>query len=200
MLRVLRATFPSKALPSWIRADFSSGESRCAGVVQWQNGSFPSCLDYVAGAVARCSRRRSHLSRDDAAKRRRAAEFRKTYRTRQGRQERGRHGPLDATSGCRDDESMPVICPTCQIFLYPSNARMTSRKKPHARRARFSVICPVQSHSEKYSISVFPKSILQAVPSRPTGGAYRDRHGRGMRCGGRGSVGRARGRRADCSP
>jgi hypothetical protein len=29
----------------------------------------------------------------------------------------------------RDDEPMPVICPTRQIFSLPSNRRMTSRKK-----------------------------------------------------------------------
>jgi hypothetical protein len=34
------------------------------------------------------------------------------------------------------------------------------------------------------------KSALQPAPSRPTRGAYRDRHGRGVGCGGRGSVGR----------
>jgi hypothetical protein len=33
-----------------------------------------------------------------------------------------------------------------------------------------------------------PKSDLCPLPSRPTGGAYRDRHGRGAGCGGRGSV------------
>jgi hypothetical protein len=38
-----------------------------------------------------------------------------------------------------------------------------------------------------------PKSPLYPRPSRPKQGAYRDRHGRGMRCGGRGSVGRAMG-------
>jgi hypothetical protein len=40
------------------------------------------------------------------------------------------------------------------------------------------------------------KSFLQLCPSRPTRGAYRDRHERGLRCGGRDSVGAQGGRRA----
>jgi hypothetical protein len=45
------------------------------------------------------------------------------------------------------------------------------------------------------NISVFthPKSILELFASHPTRGAYRDRHGRGEGCGGRGSVLRATG-------
>jgi len=56
-----------------------------------------------------------------------------------------------------------------------------------------NVIPPVQSSLEKYSRSRLTqiKSISLAVSS-PTG-AYRDRHGRGAGCGGRGSVGRAMG-------
>ncbi len=41
-------------------------------------------------------------------------------------------------------------------------------------------------------VSSTPKSSLQLFASHPTGGAYRDRHGRGVECGGRGSVLRAR--------
>ena len=39
--------------------------------------------------------------------------------------------------------------------------------------------------------SGFPKTQITSisVPFRPTRGAYRDRHGRGAECGGRGSVG-----------
>jgi hypothetical protein len=45
------------------------------------------------------------------------------------------------------------------------------------------------------NISVFthPKSHLELFASHPTRGAYRDRHGRGEGCGGRGSVLRAMG-------
>jgi len=50
---------------------------------------------------------------------------------------------------------------------------------------------PVQPHFQKYFRSRLTqiKSISSAVPSPR--GAYRDRHGRGAGCGGRGSVGRA---------
>jgi hypothetical protein len=52
---------------------------------------------------------------------------------------------------------------------------------------------PVQPHLQKYSCSRLPqiKSISITVSSHT--GAYRDRHGRGAGCGGRGSVGRAMG-------
>src|ERR1700737_5180482 len=45
------------------------------------------------------------------------------------------------------------------------------------------------------NISVFtpPKSHLELFASHPTRGAYHDRHGRGVGCGGRGSVLRAMG-------
>jgi hypothetical protein len=42
-------------------------------------------------------------------------------------------------------------------------------------------------------VSTYPKSILELFASHPTRGAYRDRHGRGVGCGGRGSVLRATG-------
>src|SRR5712664_1106622 len=43
------------------------------------------------------------------------------------------------------------------------------------------------------SVPIYPKSILEFLPSHPTRGAYHDRHGRGEGCGGRGSVLRATG-------
>jgi len=43
------------------------------------------------------------------------------------------------------------------------------------------------------SVPTYPKSILELSPSHPTRGAYHDRHGRGVECGGRGSVLRATG-------
>src|SRR5258708_24413700 len=42
------------------------------------------------------------------------------------------------------------------------------------------------------SVPALPKSLLYPQPSRPERGAYRDRHGRGAGCGGRGSVGHVR--------
>jgi hypothetical protein len=41
------------------------------------------------------------------------------------------------------------------------------------------------------SVPTHPKSDLELFASHPTRGAYRDRHGRGEGCGGRGSVRRA---------
>ena len=43
------------------------------------------------------------------------------------------------------------------------------------------------------SVPTHPKSDLELFASHPTRGAYRDRHGRGEGCGGRGSVLRAMG-------
>src|SRR5712664_407485 len=45
--------------------------------------------------------------------------------------------------------------------------------------------------SEKYFCSHLPQINSRTVAVSPTTGAYRDRHGRGMGCGGRGSVRRA---------
>ncbi len=46
------------------------------------------------------------------------------------------------------------------------------------------------------SVFTYPKSSLELTSSHPTRGAYHDRHGRGVGCGGRGSVGARWGRRA----
>jgi hypothetical protein len=61
-----------------------------------------------------------------------------------------------------------------------------SNMRGHARRAGFGVFGPVYSHGEKYFhfLSTQITSISAAVSSHT--GAYRDRHGREMRCGGRG--------------
>src|SRR5258708_32834642 len=50
------------------------------------------------------------------------------------------------------------------------------------------LICPVQSSLQKEICSRLPQNTFRTAPSRPTRGAYRDRHGRGMGCGGRGSA------------
>src|SRR5438309_12055721 len=47
--------------------------------------------------------------------------------------------------------------------------------------------------AKNFPLPAPPKSLLSLPPSRPTRGAYRDRHGRGVGCGGRGSVGRCQG-------
>jgi hypothetical protein len=66
------------------------------------------------------------------------------------------------------------------------------------------VICPsggfstglsslISDFPKNISVPTHPKSHLELFASHPTRGAYRDRHGRGMGCGGRGSVLRATG-------
>ena len=47
--------------------------------------------------------------------------------------------------------------------------------------------------SENISVPIYPETLLELSPSHPTRGAYHDRHGRGVECGGRGSVLRATG-------
>src|SRR5882724_10010786 len=64
------------------------------------------------------------------------------------------------------------------------------------------VICPsgglltglsslISDFPKNISVPTHPKSHLEFFASHPTRGAYRDRHGRGEGCGGRGSVLRA---------
>jgi hypothetical protein len=56
-----------------------------------------------------------------------------------------------------------------------------------------NVICPVQTSREKYSASAVGQISGFSPPVSPKRGAGRDRHERGLRCGGRGSVERANG-------
>jgi hypothetical protein len=62
------------------------------------------------------------------------------------------------------------------------------------------VICPsgclstgvsslISDFPKNISVLTYPKSHLELFASHPTRGAYHDRHGRGVECGGRGSVG-----------
>jgi hypothetical protein len=46
--------------------------------------------------------------------------------------------------------------------------------------SRIKLFLPVQSLREKFSASQFPQITFLTVPSHPTRGAYRDRHGRGV--------------------
>src|SRR6266478_2919643 len=66
------------------------------------------------------------------------------------------------------------------------------------------VICPsggfltglsslISDFPKNILVPTYPKSLLELFASHPTRGAYRDRHGRGEGCGGRGSVLRATG-------
>jgi hypothetical protein len=49
----------------------------------------------------------------------------------------------------------------------------------------------ISDFPKNISVPHYPKSLLELFASHPTRGAYRDRHGRGEGCGGRGSVRRA---------
>jgi hypothetical protein len=51
----------------------------------------------------------------------------------------------------------------------------------------------ISDFPKNISVSTHPKSDLELFASHPTRGAYHDRHGRGVGCGGRGSVLRATG-------
>ncbi len=51
----------------------------------------------------------------------------------------------------------------------------------------------ISDFPKNISVPTHPKSDLELFASHPTRGAYRDRHGRGEGCGGRGSVLRATG-------
>jgi hypothetical protein len=51
-----------------------------------------------------------------------------------------------------------------------------------------NVILAVQSYLEKYSASRLTQITSISAPVPPHGGAYHDRHGRGVGCGGRGSI------------
>src|SRR2546423_7804806 len=62
---------------------------------------------------------------------------------------------------------------------------------------RFRLMLAVQSCLQKYFCSRLTQIKSISPPSRPTQGAYRDRHGRGAGCDGRGSVRRAHGARTN---
>jgi hypothetical protein len=76
-------------------------------------------------------------------------------------------------------------------------ARMESRIALRSVRPRITALVfarranqqkPVQPPLQKYSCFVLLQISSLITPSRPTRGAYRDRHGRGTGCGGRGSA------------
>jgi hypothetical protein len=78
------------------------------------------------------------------------------------------------------------------------------RKPPVLTARPAQVICPsggfltglsslISDFQKNISVPTHPKSHLELFASHPTRGAYHDRHGRGVGCGGRGSVLRATG-------
>src|SRR5229473_7688373 len=96
-----------------------------------------------------------------------------------------RDGPMDQTS----DVQLHIGESRDSGFALRAPGMTTNEKFSFG----FNLFLPVQPHFQKYSRSRLPqiKSISPAVP--PHRGAYRDRHGRGAGCGGRGSVRRCQG-------
>src|SRR6266849_2846569 len=68
--------------------------------------------------------------------------------------------------------------PKSSLLICPSGGLLTGVSSPFCKNI---------------SVFTYPKSHLQLFASHPTRGAYHDRHGRGVGCGGRGSVLRAMG-------
>jgi hypothetical protein len=101
---------------------------------------------------------------------------------------------LSSTIAAGDREIAPRIG-----FSAHFRARSTGRMNDLPQ-----VICPsggllkglsslISDFQKNIFVPTWPKSLLEFSLSRSTTGAYRDRHGRGMGCGGRGSVLRATG-------
>ena len=92
----------------------------------------------------------------------------------------------------------------------PSNSMATRAQRAHWNRLTalrampdgLDLVCFALSSpiAKNISLPFFRNFIYKPSRLIPLRGAARDRHGRGMRCGGRGSVRHAMGRRADCSP
>jgi hypothetical protein len=105
-------------------------------------------------------------------------------------------------SRCRSrrtrDETQAARCSSAQAASdwMASSRRCATYEQDGDLLKRINLILPVQSHFQKYFRSRLTqiKSISLAVLS--SRGAYRDRHGRGVGCGGRGSVGARRDGRA----
>ena len=72
-----------------------------------------------------------------------------------------------------DDKTAQVICPSGGLLTGLSSL--------------------ISDFPKNISVPTPPKSDLELFASHPTRGAYHDRHGRGVECGGRGSVLRAKG-------
>ncbi len=68
--------------------------------------------------------------------------------------------------------------PKSSLLICPSGGLLTGVSSPFCKNIL---------------VFTYPKSHLQLFASHPTRGAYHDRHGRGVGCGGRGSVLRAMG-------
>src|SRR5258708_37248525 len=76
-----------------------------------------------------------------------------------------------------------LICPTGKISSVVAPVRQNANLLK-----RINVIWVVQSCLQKYSVSRLTQITSKTHPVSFHRGAYRDRHGRGMGCGGRGSA------------
>src|SRR5712664_23405 len=88
---------------------------------------------------------------------------------------------LSSGAHSRDPLAPSGLQPLYRVVICPSGALSTG------------VSSLISDFPKNISVPTYPKSILELLPSHPTRGAYRDRHGRGEGCGGRGSVLRATG-------
>ena len=71
------------------------------------------------------------------------------------------------------------ICSRRRVVICPSGGLLTG------------VSSFISDFPKNISVPIYPETLLELSPSYPTRGAYRDRHGRGVGGGGRGSVRRA---------
>jgi hypothetical protein len=78
-----------------------------------------------------------------------------------------------------------IRCPSCRAPGFPS---IHARDLPVGQISHLAVQPPLQ----KYSTSPLTQITSISLAVSPHRGAYRDRHGRGVGCDGRGSVGRVR--------
>src|SRR5882762_8463940 len=115
----------------------------------------------------------------------------------------GMIGGVEETSASFEARSAPRSYPTV-LNLHWSFAALFMRKTDGVDNETGSSDLPVGrfvdggvklffGFSEKYFRSHAPQITSRTLASHPTGGAYHDRHGRGVECGGRGSVLRATG-------
>jgi hypothetical protein len=84
------------------------------------------------------------------------------------------------------------MCESVQaaLTLVKSHSTADQGEFPARRANHLRALNPVQPLREKYSASFFTQitCLIPAIP--PERGAFRDRHERGLGCGGRDSVGR----------
>src|SRR5882672_1866336 len=94
--------------------------------------------------------------------------------------------PLPRATALHVLPAMKSISADCKWRPIADEGRAVTRKQPVGQIS-------VQPRSENISLSRLVETALRIPTVPPHRGAYRDRHGRGEGCGGRGSVLRATG-------